>query len=321
MLPGIDYRGGGYSGKAQSNYCRRRPGFLGEERENYVPEPYENLKGFYDMLASLELRIKTILEIFANKDPVARWCLEVKGIGPVIAAGLVALIDIHKAPTAGHIWSYAGINPNQVWEKGQKRPWNERLKTLSWKIGQSFRFNCNKPDSPYGEIFKERKAYETENNLSGCLSDQAKEKLAKYKIGKDTIAYKWYAGCFTRKDAEKILAEPELRARGILMKELEKKPGEGIQMLPPAHIEQRAMRYATKIFLSHLHEVWYEYEFKCKPPAPFAIAILGHAHKINPIRPIIESSKYIAFDPKDDLVYPEETDKSLEDEFFTDTDS
>ena len=50
--------------------------------------------------------------------------------------------------------------------------------------------------------------------------------------------------------------------------------------LPPAHIQQRAERYAVKIFLSHLHEFWYEQHYGEKPPKPFAIEILGHAHQI-----------------------------------------
>lgn len=51
-------------------------------------------------------------------------------------------------------------------------------------------------------------------------------------------------------------------------------------MLPPAHIHSRAKRYAVKIFLSHLFSVWYELENHEKPPKPYAIAILNHAHEI-----------------------------------------
>jgi hypothetical protein len=52
--------------------------------------------------------------------------------------------------------------------------------------------------------------------------------------------------------------------------------------LPKAHLTSRAARYAVKIFISHLYERWYELYRKTTPPAPFAISILGHAHKIEP---------------------------------------
>ena len=58
-------------------------------------------------------------------------------------------------------------------------------------------------------------------------------------------------------------------------------------MLPPAHIDMRARRYAVKLFLSHLQECWYREVYDCDPPAPYAITQGGHAHYIAPpqIRP------------------------------------
>ena len=53
-------------------------------------------------------------------------------------------------------------------------------------------------------------------------------------------------------------------------------------ILPDGHIHARAKRYAVKLFLAHLHSVWYEIEFGREPPLPYAIAILGHAHHIKP---------------------------------------
>ena len=170
------------------------------------------------------------------------------GIGPVIAAGLLAHIDIERAPTVGHIWNFAGLNPDQEWSKGQKRPWNAKLKTLCWKIGQSFVKVSNNDKDFYGKIYQERKAYESALNEAGEYAEQARAKLEKFKIGKDTESYKWYS--------------------------------EG--KLPPAHIQQRAERYAVKLFLSHLHEIWYREHYGTEPPKPFAIAQLEHAHYISP---------------------------------------
>jgi hypothetical protein len=52
--------------------------------------------------------------------------------------------------------------------------------------------------------------------------------------------------------------------------------------LPPAHLDRRASRWATKIFLSHLHEVWWEFETGTTVPKPYALAHLGHVDYIPP---------------------------------------
>ena len=94
---------------------------------------------FGDQFGTLERQMKGVLDTFVHSQPVGRWALDQIGIGPVLAAGLLAHIDITRAPTVGHIWSFAGLNPDAKWEKGQKRPWNARLKTLCWKVGDSLR--------------------------------------------------------------------------------------------------------------------------------------------------------------------------------------
>ncbi|MBW2002986.1 MAG: transposase [Deltaproteobacteria bacterium] len=219
-----------------------------EEKESYVPEPHDNLNVLSDIIHTFETRIKVMLDVYTNNHIVGRWAKSICGIGPVIAAGLLAHIDIEKAPTAGHIWSYAGLNPQQKWAKGQKRPWNASLKVLCWKIGDSFKKQKSRENDIYGKILDERKTYEQQRNENGEYAEQAKSILQKKNIGKSTDAYKWYS--------------------------------QG--MLPPAHIQQRAERYATKIFLSHLHTFWYTYHYQTRPPKPFAISILGHAHEIEP---------------------------------------
>ena len=209
-------------------------------------EPHETLAFFANNFRTLERNIKSVLQVYAESKPIGQWMLSICGIGPVISAGLMANIDITKVQTAGQIQAFAGLDPTREWNKGEKRPYNARLKTLCWKIGQCFIKVQNNEEDVYGKIFAIRKAYEIERNEKGELADQAKAKLERFNIKKTTDAYKWYS--------------------------------QG--KLPPAHINQRASRYAIKIFLSHLFSVWYEMEHKEKPPKPYAIAILNHAHEI-----------------------------------------
>ena len=213
---------------------------------NGKEEPHETLAFFAGDFEKLERQIKTVLQKYVEAQPIGQWLMSITGIGPVISAGLIANIDISKVQTAGQIQAFAGLDPTRDWKKGEKRPFNARLKTLCWKIGESFVKVCNNEKDVYGKLYKIRKEYENNKNENGDYAEQAAAKLEKFKIGKNTEAYKHYS--------------------------------EG--KLPPAHINSRAKRYAVKIFLSHLFSVWYEMTRGEKPPKPYAIAILNHAHEI-----------------------------------------
>jgi len=247
---------------------------------------------------TVENQIKRALDAWSLAHPVGEWARAQVGVGPVIAAGLLAHIDIKKAPTVGHIWSFAGLNPTVEWlgREGARKliaglfgakaklpadarqlvekaighrltikpdekisrdtltksaarcPWNPGLKVLCWKLGESFMKQSGREDCYYGAIYTERKALEIARNEAGVYADQARHTLATVNIGKGTEAYEHYS-----------------KGR-----------------LPPARILLRAERYAVKMFLAHLHDVWYRHEFKRSPPRPYVIEYMDHAHVIPP---------------------------------------
>lgn len=207
-------------------------------------EPHSVILWLHSQMDTLEGQVKRALDAWTDEAHMGQWAKGIVGIGPVISAGLLANIDIERAPTAGHIWRFAGLDPTSKWEKGEKRPWNARLKVLCWKIGESFVKVSNHPHDVYGHLYVERKEYEQRRNDAGELADQAAATLATKKIGKETEAYKHYS-----------------QGR-----------------LPPAHIHARAKRWAVKIFLSHYHAEAYRQYYGTEPPAPYPVAILGHAH-------------------------------------------
>lgn len=275
---------------------------------NESGEPHALLAWFADQNRLLEQQLKGALDRYSSQDPVGRWSKTIMGIGPVIAAGLLAHIDITKAPTAGHVWAFAGLVPTQRWlgsERAEalvrdrlngrqpteedvialgeelnrrwdtiyrdattdlktgkakpltasnlakalaKRPWNGQLKTLCWKIGESFVKVSGNSESLYGKLYVERKTQEQERNERYEFADQAKQILSEKRIGKSTDAYAYYS----------------------------------VGKLPPAHIHARAKRYAVKILLAHWHHVAYWYHYGTEPPKPYVIEHLGHAHEIRP---------------------------------------
>lgn len=221
---------------ATSNQCRAM---------TKTGEEHETLAFFKNNFHVVENQIKAVLEAYIKTHKLWPWFESIYGVGPIIASGLVAHLDITKAPTAGHFQAYAGLDPTKKWEKNQKRPWNAELKTICWNLGECFRKFQNREECLYGQFYKERLAYEIEKNENLEYADQAAENIKKLK----------------KKDSSTYLANLEGK-------------------LSLGHLMSRSKRYAVKIFLSHLHYAMYVQHYGVEPPMPYAIAQLGHAHLI-----------------------------------------
>lgn len=211
-------------------------------------EPNALLNHFLEQFTTLENAIRNALLAYVQSTVVGRWLISLVGIGPVISSGLIAHIDIEKAPTVGNLWRFAGMDPTVVWEKGKKRPWNQKLKKLAYFSGESFIKFRNHKDDFYGKLYAERKHLEEEKNEAGLFLETA----------------------------QKILES------GLFKKDTDAKMAYEAGRLPQAQIHARARRYAAKIFLSHVHQVMYEDHYKVPAPKPYAIDILGHVHIILP---------------------------------------
>lgn len=210
-------------------------------------EPASLLSWYFEQNHAIERQIKNAMLRWAKARPEGRWMLSLVGIGPVLSAGILTHFEVAKSPAVSGFWRFAGLDPSVEWKKKEKRPWNASLKVLCWKAGQSFLKNHNREGCLYGKLYAERKAKEVEKNDAGGFADQAKAKLEKFKIGKQTEAYGHYSSGH----------------------------------LPPAHIDARARRYAVKIFIAHVHEVLYFLHFKKLAPLPYIIAQdPRHVHRI-----------------------------------------
>ena len=228
---------------------------------------------------------------------VGQWMRSIPGIGPVIASGFMAHLEIapwrchnvalkgkknlpctHEKGActedcghepinyAGQWHTFAGLNPRIKWEKKTRRPWNTALKTLCYKLGESFVKVQNHKDDFYGKIFVERKSQEWERNFNG-ENAKASELAMKKNIGKSTNAYKWYSGnvstTWSRSEWESDKKGQKFGGASLPKKGLVE---DGTPMLPPAHIHARARRYVAKLFLFHLHQVMWEVEQGETPP-------------------------------------------------------
>jgi len=180
--------------------------------------------------------------VVSDRSPVeAKWAYDQIGIGPIIAAGLAAHINIEKAQTPSAVWKFSGLAPGFDRKvKKQKLPYNARLKVLAWKLGESFVKVSGKDGATYGHLYAGFKTEEIKRNDSGAYAAAAARELATKNI--------------TDKDTKKKLESGKLT---------------------DGHLHARAKRRAVKIFLVHYWTKGREAR-GLDARAPYVEQILGH---------------------------------------------
>lgn len=235
---------------SQDNRKRSRNQALAMERiarEQGLPsEPHVLIDWLFEQSRILESQIRRALDQYTQAHVMGSWLRQIYGVGPVISAGLLANLEKPRN-TAGKIYAFAGIagDGQKPWKTGEKRPYNVQLKTLCWHAGQSFMKFAGQEECFYGHLYRERKAFEQRMSDEGKRAETAAEWLPRVK--KTTEAYGWYS--------------------------------QG--KLPPSQIDGRARRWAVKMFLSHVNEVWLIRTGQA-PAKPFALARLHHVDYIPP---------------------------------------
>jgi hypothetical protein len=185
----------------------------------------------------------------ADSPAECKWAYAQVGIGPVIAAGLSAHIDVAKADTVSAVWKFAGLAPGfDRRVKGTKLPYNGRLKVLCFKIGESFVKFSGKEDARYGEFYKQFKAEEIRKNEAGLYKEAAKREL----------------------ETKRFKQEDSVTKQRL-------KDGK----LSDAHLHARAKRKTVKLFLSHYYVIGREARGLAVRP-PYSKTILGHDGLIEP---------------------------------------
>ena len=211
--------------------------------------PSEFMQWHFQNLKTLEGQMQYTLDKWSNNQDMGKWARAIVGIGPVISSGLIANIDITKAPTVGHIWSFAGLVPGVKWNKGEKRPWNASLKRLCWIMGESFVKFKNHERDVYGKLYTERKLHEIRRNENFELRDQAQKRLDD--------------------DAKRAPAKRMDKGLRAIFES---------GKLPDISIHERAKRWAVKQFLSDWHAAAYHIILHAEPPNPYPIQFMGHVH-------------------------------------------
>ena len=263
---------------------------------------HQLLDWLFSNMVQLEDEIKKAIAAYVHNDPVGQWLEQIKGIGPVLAGGLLTYFDITKAPSVSHFYSYAGLNDNNV-------PWLGREQAT--KIVNQYVTN-EVTDSELMQLAQVTKRHF--NTLVRMCTDndkRSKTKLIKelskppyntelkklcWKIGESFVKVSGkddslYGKLYKERKALEEMNNENLAYRDQALNKLEQnnigKTTEAYKhysagKLPPSHIAARAKRHAVKIFISHLYDEMYKHEFKKEPVRAYVFEHLGHVDVIPP---------------------------------------
>jgi len=115
------------------------------------------LARYKDIFAAIEQSLNDDIEALCEGVPIIDAMIQVKGVSYGLAAKVVAMVDIERAPTISALWRYAGYGvvdgQREKSVKGEKRHYNGRLKSTCYLIAISF-LKCN---SPYRQEYDKAK--------------------------------------------------------------------------------------------------------------------------------------------------------------------
>jgi transposase len=137
-----------------------RLGAIERQDDNTTDRQQQIVERWLNRFSQLESELDQDIEAAAGEYRIYPYVTEIRGIGPLLAAKLIAMIDIERASTPSALWKYAGYAVDQNGErdrlhKGEKSPYNTRLKTTCYLIGTSM-LRCNSPYRRVYDAAKER---------------------------------------------------------------------------------------------------------------------------------------------------------------------
>ena len=91
--------------------------------------------------------------------PIVQYMLAVRGVGALLAARFVSMVDISRADTVSALWAYCGYAVREGHRdrpvKGEKLRYNARLKTTCYLIASAFL----RSGSPYTAVYYSSKEF------------------------------------------------------------------------------------------------------------------------------------------------------------------
>lgn len=269
-------------------------------------EPHKVISWLEAHSERLEAVVRSALRVYAEPKPLAQWTVSNCGIKWVLTAGLLGHIDLNKAPTVGHIYRFAGVDPSRTrlsteaaeklyQEKAGGRKLDmaaleEIARAMHLRADVLYRM-ATMPTKPGGDPRPL-----TARNVVAAMTRIPWNKQLKtlvWKIGQSLRLVcnrpaSFYGPFYLRHKAEEIEANEAGQNATAAAAKLPRygKSTEAYKWLKqgklsPGHILQRSERWTAKLFLSHYH--WVGRELEGLPvPAPYPVAFMGHKTIIPP---------------------------------------
>jgi len=233
-----------------------RDGIMGkEEGEDFFELPFSRfLEAEKIMAAKVWSQIK-------DEPIVTEWLSLVTGIGPRLSGLLVVNIyDISRFDTVSRLWAYAGLKVEDgravKRAKGQKANWNSELKTTAWKIAESL-------------IKIVPTAKRDNNGPYRILYDAYKARIIVREVNRGSVIY-------AKSNASAKWAPVHYGPEAEIPAEAPKDP-EWTQ----GRINNMALRYIAKRFLSHLWVAWRKLD-GLEIRTPYCVEHMGHTSLDDP---------------------------------------
>ncbi len=172
-------------------------GKLTEAEREYIEKAYDA----FMKAKQLEAIYKRLMDSYLRKEPIWwEWLRHIKGISTVLGASLIKHFGYcEKFPRISSLWRYCGLHvvdgkaPRR--ERGKKIDFNPKMRTLAWKIGDSF---IKQRTMPYRMIYDQEKARQLrliENGAPNAPQNRLHADLrARRKMVKIFLAHYWLVG-------------------------------------------------------------------------------------------------------------------------------
>lgn len=140
-----------------------------QHMEGFLPESMARLA---KRLEAAESECAEAMDSAIEGHPAMKWLGQVAGVGPVLAAKMLAMIDIRRCQTVSALWRFAGygvvvgtdgVGKRERPVKGEKLHYCIRLKTTLYLVGGSFLKLGDR--SPYRKVYDESRAFYTVHRL------------------------------------------------------------------------------------------------------------------------------------------------------------
>lgn len=126
------------------------------------PETVEILTKYYEVFRTMELELDKDIKRSVENEEIFQYMKPIKGLGPLLSAKLISMIDIKRPNTVSALWRYAGLgvvkDENGVGHaerrvKGEPLHYNMKLKSTMFLVVSSFL----KSNSPYRVVYDRTK--------------------------------------------------------------------------------------------------------------------------------------------------------------------